>query len=161
MIGISVIRDGKVVWNREFRGYKDYISNLKYKVVNDDDMKRMENKFLALVKKDRDVAYYYKIAAGVGLSLVANTTLTYADSLGGVSTRLREVTNPIIELLAGLGYPVTYGMLITGAIMVIMGKKSKGLDIIKWACIGYLGLQFVPFLLGILELLGRELRGSL
>lgn len=161
MIEISVIRNGQVVWDKEFRGYKDYISNLKYKVVNDDDMKKMENKFLALVKKDRDVAYYYKIAAGVGLSLAANTTLAYADSLSGVSIRLREVTNPIIELLAGLGYPVTYGMLITGAIMVIMGKKSKGLDIIKWACIGYLGLQFVPFLLGILELLGRELRGSL
>ena len=162
MFEISVIRDGQVIWDKEFKGYKESIAALKNKVPNREKMIEMEEKFMSLVKSDEMVARYYKIAVGVGVSLLTNQALpTYADSLSNVSYRLRQVTNPIIELLAGLGYPITYGMLITGFIMVIMGKKSRGIEILKWACIGYLGLQFVPFFLGILETLGRELRGSL
>lgn len=159
---ISIInKEGNVIWDRTFRGYKYYIKNLKNKTPNEIKMREFEGKFLNLVKRDKAVATYYKIATVIGLSILTNTTCVYADTLGGVSTKLRVILNPIIELLAGLGYPVTYGMLITGFIMIIMGKKSKGLEIIKWACIGYIGLQFVPFLLGLLEMIGSELRNSL
>lgn len=162
MFGISVVIDGKVVFDKEFNGYKESIAVLKTKVPNKEKMLEMEEKFMRLVNSDEMVARYYKIALGVGVSILTNQALpTYADSLSNVSTKLREVTNPIIELLAGLGYPLTYMMFITGFIMVIMGKKTKGIEILKWGCIGYLGLQFVPFFLGILETLGRELRGSL
>ena len=124
-------------------------------------MREMEAKFLNLVNTDKDESKYYKIGGALCISLLTNTTFAYADTLGGVSDKLKTIVSPLIELLAGLGYPVTYGMLITGFIMVIMGKKHKGLEIIKWACIGYVGLQFVPFILNILELIGRELRDSL
>lgn len=161
MIEISVIRDGKVVWDKSFKGYKEYISDLKNREPDELKMREMENKFLNLVNKDKDIAHYYKIAGMVGLSVLTNSQLAYADSLGGVSEKLKVIVNPLIELLAGLGYPVTYGMLITGFIMIIMGKKHKGLEILKWAAIGYIGLQFVPFILGLLEMIGSELRNSL
>lgn len=161
MIEISVIRDGGVVWDKEFRGYKEHIEVLKTKVPDREKMLEMESKFLSLVRTDKDISKYYKIAGALCISLLTDTTFAYADTLGGVSDKLKSIVSPIIELLAGLGYPVTYGMLITGFIMVIMGKKSKGLEIIKWACIGYIGLQFVPFILGILEMIGIELRNSL
>lgn len=162
MIEISYIQNGQVMWDKEFKGYKEHLEDIKNKVPDRNKIIDMEEKFLSLVKSDEMVAKYYKVAIGVGVALVTNQALpAYADTLGGVSDKLKTIVSPLIELLAGLGYPVTYGMLITGFIMVIMGKKHKGLEIIKWACIGYVGLQFVPFILNILELIGRELRNSL
>ena len=162
MLEISVInKDGKVIWDNNFKKYNEYLLKLKDKTPDTNKMREMEAKFLNLVRKDRLVANYYKIAIGVSTSVLTSTTYAYADTLGGVSERLRVIVNPVIELLAGIGYPITYGMLITGFIMIIMGKKSKGLEIIKWACMGYIGLQFVPFILGILEMIGSELRKSL
>lgn len=161
MIEISVIRDGKVVWDKEFKGYKEYMSELKNREPDDVKMREMENRFLNLVSKDKKVAHYYKIAMGVGTSLLTTSTVAYAEPLGQVSDKLRTITSPVMDLLAGMGYPITYGMLITGFIMITMGKKSKGLEIIKWAAIGYIGLQFVPFILGLLEMIGSELRNSL
>lgn len=162
MLEISVInKNGKVIWDNNFKKYNEYLLKLKDKNPDADKMREMEAKFLNLVRKDRLVANYYKIAIGVSTSVLTSTTYAYADTLGGVSERLRVIVNPVIELLAGIGYPITYGMLITGFIMIIMGKKSKGLEIIKWACMGYIGLQFVPFILGILEMIGSELRKSL
>ena len=162
MIEISVINSkGQVVYDKKLKGYKDYIEGLKNKRPDESKMREMEGKFLELVKGDKMVANYYKIAAGIGLALLTNTTYAHADTLGGVTEKMKVIVTPVIELLAGLGYPVTYGMLITGFIMIIMGKKTKGLEIIKWAAIGYIGLQFVPFILSILEMIGTELRNSL
>lgn len=87
-----------------------------------------------------------------------NSSMVYAKDYSNIADKMKEGLNPIIELLAGLGYPLTYAMLIVGAIMIITGKKSKGLEVIKWACIGYIGLQFVPFLLNLLADIGREMR---
>lgn len=162
MLEISVInKDGKVIWDNNFKKYNDYLLKLKGKAPDANKMREMEARFLNLVRNEKLVANYYKIAVGVSASVLTSTTYAYADTLGGVSERLRVIVNPVIELLAGIGYPITYGMLITGFIMIIMGKKSKGLEIIKWACMGYIGLQFVPFILGILEMIGSELRKSL
>lgn len=162
MIEISVINgNGQVVYEKKLKMCKDYVEELKNKKPNETKIREMEGKFLELVKKDMMVANYYKIAAGVGVALLTNTTYAYADTLGGVTEKMKVIISPVVELLAGLGYPVTYGMLITGFIMIIMGKKTKGLEIIKWAAIGYIGLQFVPFILSILDMIGTELRNSL
>lgn len=127
---ISIILDYEVVYNKEFKSIKRYFEN---------------EKFMKMVCTSITIA-------------ICNTQMTYAKDYSNISEKIRTSTNPIIELLAGLGYPVTYSMLIVGAIMIITGKKSKGLDVIKWACIGYIGLQFVPFLLNLLEEIGREMR---
>lgn len=161
---ISIInKEGKVIWDNDFKRYKEYLDNLKNKTPDDYKMRKMESKFLNLVKNDKVVANYYKIAAGVGMTILSNSTLAYAntDALGGIGDKVKGIFDPIIELFANFGYPVTYMMIITGLIMVIMGKKSKGLEVIKWACIGYLGLQFVPFLLKFLDIVGTELRKAL
>jgi len=84
-----------------------------------------------------------------------------ASDLNNTSIKIRQSLNPVIGLLADLGYPFTYTMLIVAGIMIITGKKSKGLEIMKWAVIGYIGLQFVPFALGLLEQIGKDLRSSL
>lgn len=154
---ISIILDNEVVYSKEF---KNYVKELKYKVPNHTKMIEMENKFMNFIEKDTQAKYLYSIVAGVTVA-ACNASVVYAKDYSNIADKMKEGLNPIIELLAGLGYPVTYAMLIVGAIMIITGKKSKGLDVIKWACIGYIGLQFVPFVLGMLEEIGRELRNSL
>ena len=155
---ISIILDNKVVYEKEFKTYKRRLAD---KLPGRNLMLSMDNKFMDLVHNDKTVHYIYSIVTGTVIS-ITNTTMCYAASdLSSISNKIRQSTSPIIELLASLGYPVTYAMLIVGAIMIITGKKSKGLEVVKWACIGYIGLQFVPFLLGLLESIGQDLRNSL
>lgn len=164
MLDILIVKNYKVVCNKEIDIKKDikrYALGIKNKMPNRRKMIKMENKFIKLMEKDSEVKAMYKVAMSTAVISATNTVLVNAEPLVEVSQKIRTITNPVIELLAGLGYPITYGMLICGGLMVITGKKSKGLDIIKWACMGYIGLQFVPFLLGLLEMIGSELRMSL
>jgi len=154
---ISIILDNEVVYSKEF---KNYAKGLKTKAPDHNVMVEMENKFMQLMAKDKYVKTMYSIANGIIIAN-CNISMVSASDLTNTANTIRKTTSPIIELLASLGYPVTYSMLIVGAIMIITGKKSKGLEVIKWACIGYIGLQFVPFLLGLLEQIGKDLRSSL
>lgn len=93
------------------------------------------------------------------ISIIATATRTVGtENLSTLGERIREIFNPVMDVLASLGYPVTYGMLIVGGLMIITGRKRKGFDVIKWASIGYVGVQFVPFILNLLEMIGRALR---
>jgi hypothetical protein len=63
-----------------------------------------------------------------------------------IAEKISGAFQPVIDLVQGVAYPV-YFLLLTGGFLVIMtGNKSKGLHIIKWATLGFLGLQFVPVL---------------
>lgn len=108
-----------------------------------------------------------RIVKSIGLVIVSVGGMlpiqAYADStdnITNVGLRIREVFNPIVEMLASLGYPTAYTMLIVGGLMVITGRKAKGLEIIKWVSVGYIALQIIPFLLNVLEMIGSALRGS-
>ena len=172
MIEISIIRDYEVVWEKEIktigdckRKAYDYAKYLETQEPNHNVMVSMEQRFKNLCKEDELVNFCHKVAIGATTAVVCNPTFAYAttdvEGINNVADILREILKPIIELLASLGYPAAYGMLITGFIMITLGKKSKGLDVIKWACIGYIGLQFVPFVLSLLEMIGNALRSSI
>lgn len=128
---ISIVLDNEVVFQKEFK------NNLKLLFKNEN--------FIKTICSTTTIA-------------ICNTTMVYAKDYSDISKKMQEGLNPLVELLAGLGYPLTYGMLSIGMIMIITGKKSKGLEIMKWAAIGYIGLQFVPFLLNLLLEIGRDLR---
>lgn len=151
---ISIILDNQVVYSKEF---KNYLRELKYKKPDDNKMLEMESKFINFLENDNHAKYIYSAVTGATIA-ACNSSMVYAKDYSNIADKMKEGLNPIIELLAGLGYPLTYAMLIVGAIMIITGKKSKGLDVIKWACIGYIGLQFIPFLLNLLADIGREMR---
>ena len=155
---ISIILDNKVVYSKEF---KNYAKELKNKIPDHNKMVVMENKFMNFLETDNHAKYLYSIVTGVAIT-TCNYTIAYATSdLNGAAEKLRTSLNPIVELMASLGFPLTYAMLIVGGLMIITGKKSKGLEVIKWAVIGYIGLQFVPFFLGLLAEIGKTLRNSL
>lgn len=149
---VSIIIESKVVYSKEF--------DIKKIKLDHNKITEIQNKFLSFIETDNHAKYLYSIAIGATIA-VNNYSYAYAKDMTEITTKIRQSTNPLVEVLAALGYPLTYSMFIIGALMVITGRKSKGLDIIKWAAIGYIGVQFVPFFLGMLEMVGTELRNSL
>lgn len=106
-----------------------------------------------------------KVGIGVGVlngTMNCLTQVAYAQGdLDSVGRTIIEITQPVMRLFASLGYPVTFGMLTAGILLIITGKKSKGLEMIKWASIGYIALQIIPFGLGLLDSIGRALTDAL
>lgn len=109
-----------------------------------------------------ELAEGHKMKASVipSLAMILPTMLS-TQGLADIGTDLREILDPVIELFASLGYPTTYIMIIVGFLMIATGRKSKGLDVIKWACFGYVGISFAPFLLGLLDAIARAMREGL
>lgn len=148
---ISIILESKVVYSKKI--------NLKKIKADHNKIVKMQNKFLDFIETDNHARYLYSIVIGTTIA-ATNYSYAYAKDVTQITSKIKESTSPLVEVLAALGYPLTYSMFIIGMLMIITGKKSKGLEIIKWAAIGYIGVQFAPFFLGILEQIGAELRNS-
>lgn len=149
---ISIILESKVVYSKEI--------NFKRIKADHNKITEMQNKFLNFIETDNHARCLYSIVTGATVA-ITNCSYAYAKDMTGITTKIKQSTSPLVEVLAALGYPLTYSMFIIGMLMIITGRKSKGLEIIKWAAIGYIGVQFAPFFLGILEQIGSELRNSL
>lgn len=76
--------------------------------------------------------------------------LMATTSSGDIKASIIEAIEPITDLLGGLSYPICYIMLATGLLLVMSGNKSKGLEIAKWAIIGFIGMQFLPVVMALL-----------
>jgi hypothetical protein len=93
------------------------------------------------------------------LHLAVPTMAMPTPMLGTISITEKIISafNPIIQLIQGLSYPVGFIMLTAGFLVMMTGNRQKGLNMIKWAAIGYVGMQFAPAVMTILVEVGREL----
>jgi hypothetical protein len=64
---------------------------------------------------------------------------------------------PVIALLQAVAYPVAFLGMAGGMLMISVGQRRKGLEMVKWAAIGYVGMQMVPALMGIISQLGHNM----
>lgn len=67
-----------------------------------------------------------------------------------------ETLWPIIRLLQDLAAPVAMVCMILGFIQIITGDQRQGLQRIKWATVGYVGIQWVPWLMSVVREVGRN-----
>jgi hypothetical protein len=74
-----------------------------------------------------------------------------------ITAKIISAFNPIIQLIQGLSYPVGFIMLTAGFLVMMTGNRQKGLNMIKWAAIGYVGMQFAPAIMAILVEVGKAL----
>ncbi len=92
----------------------------------------------------------------------AATVFAAATTAAPVQAAIREQIIkscwPIVDLVQGISYPATYIMISAGVLMVIVGQKSKGLNMIKWASVGYICMQFVPAIMSILADVGDSMQ---
>lgn len=154
---ISIILDNKVVYSKEF---KRIAKELEREKTSHELIVEIENKLKTLMYNEKLVKTIFSLANGI-LIANCNISMASANDLNSTAVTIRKSINPIVELMASLGYPLTYFMFVVGMMMIITGKKSKGLEVMKWAAIGYVGLQVVPFFLGLLQEIGHDLRSSL
>jgi hypothetical protein len=66
--------------------------------------------------------------------------------------------NPIIQLIQGVTFPLCFVCTALGILLVMIGQKRKGLEIIKWAVVGYLLMQLLPGLMNILHSVGSAMK---
>ena len=96
------------------------------------------------------------VGALAGATIV---TMTKSESVlaSSMSNTIINAFDPLIEVVQGLGYPVGFIMICAGALVIMTGNKQKGLNMIKWAAIGFILLQFAPALMKILVQVGRAM----
>lgn len=125
--------------------------------------------FLVLSQaKKKTLAASLLAGTGIGVGMIASTLHPTAQAvpvmampmpiLGlGVADRIIRACDPIIQLIQGVSYPVGFIMICAGFLVIMTGNRQKGLNIIKWAAIGYIGMQFAPAIMTILVEVGRAM----
>jgi len=77
---------------------------------------------------------------------------------GTIRDKLSKSFDPIVELIQGISEPVAFLMLCSGMLFIMVGQRHKGLSMIKWAAVGYIGMQLAPGLMRILADVGESIR---
>jgi hypothetical protein len=68
--------------------------------------------------------------------------------------------DPLIDLAQAMSYPMTFLVILGGMLFVIIGQRAKGMQMIKYAVVGFLGVQFVPAIMRILMQVGTAMRAA-
>ncbi|MED3563956.1 hypothetical protein [Bacillus xiapuensis] len=74
-----------------------------------------------------------------------------------VADKIIHSFDPVVQLLQGLSFPVCFIMLSAGFLVIMTGNRQKGLSMIKWAAIGYIGMQLAPAIMAILVEVGKAM----
>ncbi len=95
-------------------------------------------------------------------ALLAGATVAYVLRLdhaeaAGIADKIIGAFDPIIQLAQGVSYPVAFLMICGGFLLIMVGQRSKGLAMLKWAAVGYVGMQFAPAIMQILVSVGKAM----
>lgn len=91
---------------------------------------------------------------GVMVTVLSKTESVLAS---GIGDKIVHAFDPLIQVIQGLSYPVGFVMITAGFLVIMTGNRQKGLHIIKWAAIGYIGMQFAPAIMTILIEVGKAM----
>ena len=89
-------------------------------------------------------------------TVFVNADVTHAAGVT-VSGTVIHAFWPIISLLQGIAFPVAFLGMAGGMLMISVGQRKKGIDMVKWAAVGYLGMQLVPGLMEMLAQVGHTI----
>ncbi|MCL6586961.1 MAG: hypothetical protein K6T72_10700 [Anoxybacillus sp.] len=93
----------------------------------------------------------------VMLSTAALSAYASTASAASIQDKIIHAFDPLIELVQALAYPVGFTMICAGFLVIMTGNRHKGLHIIKWAAIGFIGMQFAPGIMSILLEVGKSI----
>jgi hypothetical protein len=123
--------------------------------------------FLGSRNKKRTIG---TIIAGLGVGSIASFTqpvpgpevvsvaVMPVPVLGlSVTDKIIKAFDPLVQLIQGVSYPVAFIIITSGFLVMMTGNRQKGISMIKWAVIGYIGMQFAPALMSILVEVGRAM----
>lgn len=94
------------------------------------------------------------VAAPAGATYAAGSTVALAAmapaAVEGAKALAIKAFDPLINLLQTLSYPIAGVMIVSGCLMIMVGMKDKGVDMLRNAAIGYILVQLSPLFLKIL-----------
>ena len=93
-------------------------------------------------------------------ALLASATTAYVLRLetagaSSMSDMIVRAFDPIIDVVQGVSYPVCFLLVVGSFLLVMIGQKSKGIAMLKWAAMGFIGVQFAPAIMQILVSVGK------
>lgn len=91
----------------------------------------------------------------MGIAILSRTDLAFASS---ITDKIIRAVDPIVQLIQGISYPVGFIMIAAGFLVIMTGNRQKGLNMIKWAAIGYIGMQFVPVIMALLVEVAKAMK---
>lgn len=98
---------------------------------------------------DDEKKYITRLLAGATTVYVLHSEVAGASV--NVKSKIIHAFDPIIQIVQGMAHPIAFLMITGGCLLLMMGQRSKGISMVKWAAIGYILVQFVPGIMRILE----------
>jgi hypothetical protein len=74
-----------------------------------------------------------------------------------MADKIIEACWPIVDVLQGMSYPLTYVMVASGILLMIGGSRRQGIQVMKMAVIGYLSMQMLPAAMKLLRDVGQAM----
>lgn len=104
-------------------------------------------------------AFHYLPIAGLLGGIVNYAQPASAEGMVAqhVANKIIVAFDPIVQMIQGLAYPVGLTMMCAGFLIIMTGNRHKGIHMIKWAAIGFVGMQFAPAIMSILVEVGRAM----
>ena len=115
------------------------------------------------IKEDNNVSNFEEfkkttIAQRAAFGLSSATLFAYSTLNGGIAhanTSVNEVIpstfEPVKDLILSLAEPLCWIMFAWGCIEVICKRPASGLDRMKYAAIGFIGIQLIPVMMNVIK----------
>jgi hypothetical protein len=106
-----------------------------------------ETRKVTTIDREKITEALLNMAAPTAMILLT-TQGVYAD------TGIKQAMKPLIQALQDLAEPVSYAFMIYGGIKYMSGHSSEGQKTIKEAIGGYVLIQWIPWIFGIIRGIG-------
>jgi len=91
-------------------------------------------------------------AAALAAVIIATTGAEPAmAATADIQDRVNRASEPIKDLLIGVADPVCYLVFTWGLLECMLGKASSGVTRMKYATLGYMGMNWLPVLMDIIR----------
>lgn len=74
-----------------------------------------------------------------------------------IADGMMHAFSPIISVIQGISYPISFIGMAAGMLLISVGQRHRGISMIKWAAIGYIGMQLVPGIMHMVSMVGDQM----
>ncbi|GIM44534.1 hypothetical protein DNHGIG_00830 [Collibacillus ludicampi] len=100
---------------------------------------------------------YKKPSSLLPMAVAASTVLPSIPAQAVTTDRIIHAFDPLIHIIQALSYPVCFMSMAGGMLLITVGQRHRGINMIKWSAIGYIGMQLVPGIMSIVGDVGRSM----
>ncbi|PUB09602.1 hypothetical protein [Paenisporosarcina sp. OV554] len=105
------------------------------------------------IKEDiRKVEDFYpslaqKVTLGLSSGVVFGSIVSGSTAFASANGVIPSAFQPVKDLLISMAEPLCYVMFVWGCIEVICKRPASGLDRMKYAAIGFIGINLIPVIM--------------